>query len=82
MKQPTIRTLDLSISLVCALLYLAVSLAVLRFIAPAFISSQSTELVLIGFALVAVWLIGSAVGAYHLFKKRRTPAATTKEENL
>lgn len=32
MKQPTIRTLDLSISLVCATRsYLAVSLAVLRF---------------------------------------------------
>lgn len=82
MKQPTIRTLDLSISLVCALLYLAVSLAVLRFIAPALVSSNSDALVIIGLALIAIWLIGSAVGAYHLFTKRRTPAATTKEENL
>lgn len=81
MKQPTIRTLDLSISLVCALLYLAVSLAVLRFIAPALVSSNSDALVIIGLALIAIWLVGSITLAYHLFNKRRASAAITKEED-
>ena len=82
MKTPSIKTLDLLINLTCAFLYLVISLAVLRFIAPALVSSDSDGLVIIGLALVAIWLIASIVLAYHLFTKRRTQAATTKEEDL
>ncbi|AYN09502.1 hypothetical protein [Pseudomonas putida] len=81
MKPPPIKTLDLLINLTCAFLYLVISLAVLRFISPALISSDSDGLVVIGVALVAIWLIASITLAYHLFNKRRPEAATTKEEN-
>ncbi|WP_256825537.1 hypothetical protein [Pseudomonas juntendi] len=81
MKNLSIKTLDLLINLTCALLYLVISLAVLRFIAPVLISSESDGLVIIGFALVAIWLISSITLAYHLFNKRRAPAAITKEED-
>lgn len=81
MKHPSIKTLDLLINLICAFLYLVVSLAVLRFIAPALISSESDGLVIIGLTLVVIWLIASITLAYHLFNKRRAPAAITKEED-
>ncbi|UBM27155.1 hypothetical protein K8374_09450 [Pseudomonas sp. p1(2021b)] len=81
MNLPPIRTLDLLIVLISALLYLAVSLAVLRYIAPALISSQSDGLVMIGFALLGVWLVVSMLLANHLINKRRAPAANTKEED-
>lgn len=81
MNLPPIRTLDLLIGLIGALLYLAISLAVLRFIAPALISSQSSELVALGFTLIAIWLVVTITFAYHLFTKRRPSAATTKEED-
>lgn len=82
MKQPSIRTFDLMIALTGALLYLALSLAVLRFIAPALISSESDIQVVLGFTLIGVWLIASISLAYQLLNKRRAPAATTKEEDL
>ena len=81
MKLPSIKTLDLLINLTCAFLYLVISLAVVRFIAPALISSESDGLVIIGFALLAIWLIASITIAYHLFNKRRAPAAIIKEED-
>lgn len=81
MKSPPIKTLDLLINLICALLYAVISLAVLRFVAPALISSESDGLVIIGLALIATWLIGSLTLAYHLFNKRRASAAITKEED-
>lgn len=81
MKHPSIKTLDLLINLTCAFLYLVISLAVLRFIAPALISSKSDGLVIIGFAMVVIWLIASITLAYHIFNKRRTSAAITKEED-
>ncbi|MND86144.1 hypothetical protein D3C76_103290 [compost metagenome] len=81
MKHPSIKTLDLLINLTCSFLYLAISLAVLRFIAPALISSESDGLVIIGLTLVVIWLIASITLAYHLLNKRRAPAAITKEED-
>ncbi len=81
MKQPSIRTFDLMIALTGALLYLTLSLAVLRFIAPALISSESDIQVVFGFTLIGVWLITSISLFAHLFNKRRAPAATTKEED-
>lgn len=81
MKPSPIRTLDLLINLTCALLYMAISLVVLRFVAPALVSSDSDALVIIGLALIAIWLIGSITLAYHLINKRRAPAAITEEED-
>ncbi|MFW7263782.1 hypothetical protein [Pseudomonas juntendi] len=81
MKPPSIRTLDLLINLTCAFLYAVISLAVLRFIAPSLVSSESDALVIIGLALIAIWLMGSIALAYHLFNKRRASAAITKEED-
>ncbi|HGY9636482.1 TPA: hypothetical protein ACOJPK_001921 [Pseudomonas putida] len=81
MKPSPIRTLDLLINLTCAFLYVVISLAVLRFVAPALVSSDSDALVAIGLALIAIWLIGSLTLAYHLFNKRRASAAITKEED-
>lgn len=81
MNLPTIRTLDLLIGLISVLLYLVVTLAVLRYIAPALISSQSSELVALGFALIAIWLVGTITFAHLLLTKRRLSAATTKEED-
>lgn len=60
--------------------YLAITVAVLRGVAPAMISSDSTPLVLIGFLLLAIWLISSICLANHLINKRRVPAATNEEE--
>lgn len=81
MKQPAIRSLDLMIALTSALLYLALSLAVLRFIAPALISSQSDALVVVGLTLIGIWLVATACLANHLLNKRRAQAAITKEED-
>lgn len=76
-----ISSLKLLLILAYAAMYLAFSLAVLRFIAPALISSESDGQVIIGFALLAAWLIGSITLAYHLFTKSRISAAITKEED-
>lgn len=81
MKHPSIKTLDLLINLTCAFLYLVISLAVLRFIVPALVSSDSDGLVIIGLTLIAIWLIASITLAYHIFNKRRAQAAITKEED-
>lgn len=81
MKPSPIRTLDLLINLTCAFLYVVISLAILRFVAPALVSSDSDALAAIGLALIAIWLIGSLTLAYHLFNKRRVSAAITKEED-
>jgi hypothetical protein len=80
MKQP-VSTLKLLLMLTYVVMYLAFSLAVLRVIAPALISSQDDSFVLFGFVLIATWLVWSIALAYHLFTKRRVPAATTKEEH-
>ena len=80
MKQP-ISTLKLLLVLTYAVMYLAFSLAVLRLIAPALISSGSDGMVIIGFALIAAWVVCSITLASHLFIKRRTTAAITKEED-
>lgn len=82
MKEPSIRTFELLIALTGALLYLAMSLAVLRFIAPALISSELDIQVVLGFTLIGAWLIASISLAYQLLNKRRASAATTKEEDL
>ncbi|MFJ4056541.1 hypothetical protein ACIPZC_24265 [Pseudomonas sp. NPDC089743] len=81
MKSPPIKTLDLLINLTCVSLYVAMSLVVLRFVAPALISSDSDALVIIGLALIAIWLIGSITLAYYLLTKRRASAANTQEED-
>ncbi|WP_444757169.1 hypothetical protein [Pseudomonas sp. A014] len=81
MKQPTIPTFNLLIAVTSALIYLAISLAVLRFIAPALVSSKDDALVVIGFTLIGIWLVASIGLLNHLVNKRRAPAATTKEED-
>lgn len=81
MNLPPIRTLDLLIGLIGTLLYIFISIAVLRFIAPALISSQSNELVALGFMLIAIWLVATITFAFHLYTKRRSAAAITKEED-
>ncbi|WP_054890604.1 hypothetical protein [Pseudomonas sp. NBRC 111129] len=81
MKPSPIRTLDLLINLTCAFLYVVISLAILRFVVPALVSSDSDALVAIGLALIAIWLIGSLTLACHLFNKRRASAAITKEDD-
>lgn len=70
----------LLLRLLAALLYLALTLAILRGIAPAMISADSTPVVLIGFLLIAAWLIGSVCIAANLINKRRAPAAPKEEE--
>ncbi|ANY85955.1 hypothetical protein [Pseudomonas putida] len=76
-----ISTLRLLLVLTYTAMYFAFSLAVLRFIAPALISGKSDILVIIGLALIAIWLIWSITLAYYLLTKRRAPAATTQEED-
>ena len=71
---------SLLLRLMAALLYLALTLAILRGIAPAMISTDSTPVVLIGFVLIAAWLIGSICIATHLINKHRAPAAHKEEE--
>ncbi|NBF13056.1 hypothetical protein [Pseudomonas sp. Fl4BN1] len=82
MTEVLIKPGRLFLRLLMALLYLALTLAILRGIAPAMISTDSTPMVILGLSLIALWLISSICLAIHLFKKRRSSAATTKEEDL
>jgi len=82
MTEALIKPGRLFLRLLTALLYLALTIVILRGIAPAMISTDSTMVVVLGFSLIAFWLIGSICLVTHLLNKRRSSAANTKEEKL
>ena len=74
----TITPFRLLLALLAFFLWLGLSLALLRGLAPAMVSSRDTPMVIAGFAIPFIWLAATAALAWHLLTKRRA-AATPKE---
>lgn len=68
----------LFLALIAFFLWAALSIALLRGWVPTLVSSRDTAMVILGFALLFVWLAANAAVAWHFFTKRRT-AAIPKE---
>lgn len=65
-----------------ALLYAAVTLAVLGGVAPAMVSSSDDILVVSGFALATAWLLATGCIALHITNRIRASAEqSTPKEN-
>lgn len=59
------------------IIWIAATLGVVRFLAPALISSTDTIAVIAGFFALVIWILGSACYGYSIFKK---PTATPTKE--
>ncbi|WP_425327970.1 hypothetical protein [Pseudomonas nitroreducens] len=82
MRNTLMRPARLFLICLVALLYAALTLALLGGVAPAMVSSTDSLLVGLGFFIPGVWLIGTGCLGLHLYLKFRACAEKRTTTNL